>query len=99
MKEMPSHGASLRSSVHFEQTGLGGSPGSGKSLGDHAFKDAVVIDHQEPADRLAVLDLLPQPRGRRFGGLRGNAAGKQQRPIAIGKVSRNLDSAFRIVIT
>ena len=46
MKEMPSHGASLRSSVHFEQTGLGGSPGSGKSLGDHAFEDAVVIDHQ-----------------------------------------------------
>src|SRR5580698_530544 len=30
IKEIPSHGAFLRSSVHCEQTGLGSSPGSGK---------------------------------------------------------------------
>ena len=35
--------------------------GQRKRLGDHAFEDAVVIDEQEPAHRLAVLDLLPQP--------------------------------------
>ena len=96
---MPSHGASLRSSVHFAQVGLGGSPGSRNSLGEHAFEDAVVIDHQKPPDRLALLDLLPQPGRRRLHRLRGEFAGKRERRVTIGSISRNPDSVFRIVIT
>jgi hypothetical protein len=37
--------------------------GERERLGDHAFEDAIVIDHEKPRHRLAVLDLLPQPRG------------------------------------
>src|SRR5450756_258254 len=40
--------------------------GQRKRLGDDAFEDAVVIDHEKPHYGLAVLEPLPQPRGRRL---------------------------------
>src|SRR6516162_1801888 len=52
--------------------------GSRKHLGDRALEDAVVVDEQEPADRLAVVDLLPQAGHRALGGA-GRAGGKGER--------------------
>ena len=49
-----------------------------KKLGERAFEDAVVIDHQKPSDRLALLELLPQPGRRRLRGLRGKLGGKRE---------------------
>jgi len=51
-----------------------------KHLCDDALERAVVVDHQKPADRLAVLELLPQARGRgRIERTRGHRAGKRNR--------------------
>jgi hypothetical protein len=57
-----------------------------------------VVDDQKPSDRLALFDLLPQPRGRRLLGLCGNVADSSS-PIAIGSSSRSPESAFRIIVT
>ncbi len=62
----------------FRAGRIGRIAGIEKQFGEHAFEDAVVIDHQEPADRLALLDLLPQPGRRRFHRLRGEFAGKRE---------------------
>src|SRR5205823_4396469 len=46
-----------------------------ENLGDHTFEDAVVIDHENVDDRFALLDLLPQPRGRRLRRVKRHRAG------------------------
>src|SRR4030095_10264635 len=47
-------------------------------LADRAFVGGVAIDHQEPADRLALLELLPQAARRRVPRLRGEVTGKRE---------------------
>jgi hypothetical protein len=49
-----------------------------KCLGDRALEDSVVIDDEEPHHHLAVLDLLPEPSGSSFGGLRRWRGREQQ---------------------
>ena len=100
MKEIPSTGAFLRSSVHFAQISVGIFAGPRKGLGDDAFEDAVVIDHENPNHGLAVLDFLPEARGGWLGGLPRKRGGEQHaRPVTIGSVGRNLDKVVRIIIT
>ena len=99
MKEMPSTGAFLRSSVHFEQISFRVFRRARETSWRSRLRiDAVVIDHEKPDHRLAVLDLLPQPRGRRLGDPPApprRSATRQallQSKPAIGSASRNLDT-------
>jgi len=79
MKEMPSTGAFLRSSVAFraDVDFVRIFTGKQKRLGDHALEYPAVIDHEKPGHRFVVLELLPQPGRRRL--LRGNGGGKDER--------------------
>jgi len=74
--------------------------GKRERLGDHAFENAVMIEHEKPRHRLAVLDLLPQPAA--VGSAARTAdptASSSARPANNGNANRSLDIAVRIVTT
>src|ERR1043165_6541902 len=98
MKGMPSHGMSLRSSVHFEQVGLGGSPGEGYILAMMPSKTPLwSITRNHPLG-LPSSTFCQRPaadvgsKARTF----GVAAAAIATTVATGSSHRNLEYVFRI---
>jgi len=98
IKESPSHGASFRSSVHFEQVGLGGSPGSRKSLANAPSNSPSRSTTRNHPTDLPFSIFCHSPAA---DGSAGCAASSEASAstIAIGSINRNLASMLRMVAT